>query len=115
MGEPPTVNRQIDPANAREVSREALVIGEPPLKACGYIPNMSRPLRNFAQFLKTASDGFKASLTDEEIAAQTQTSLRTTQRYLKSLRDAGLIEIERKRYYHPTFGWCNERFITWRL
>lgn len=71
-------------------------------------------MRNLDEFLNRLSgilDGGKTTLTDAEIAAQTQTSVRTTQRYLKRLRDTGTICVQNKRHLHHAYGWCNERTL----
>lgn len=54
---------------------------------------------------------FSLNLSDEEVSKLTQTSLRTSRRYLGHLVKRGVFETQRKRHFHHAFGWCNDRAI----
>lgn len=55
---------------------------------------------------------YRLPITDKELSNLTNTPLRSTRRYLKHLVDRGVFEVERKRHFHHSFGWCNERAIS---
>jgi response regulator of citrate/malate metabolism len=57
------------------------------------------------------NESFSRQITNEELAALTRESLSTVKRYLKHLQQAGVIESQSFRWYHPEYGWSNRRVL----
>jgi transcription initiation factor IIE alpha subunit len=87
--------------------------GPPTTNRLCYTQRMKIPqtkIGKFAHKLEKLAE-LKPTVTDLEVSLHTGVSLRSTQRYIATLKQSGLVEVENKRHLHYAFGWCNERTI----
>lgn len=73
-------------------------------------PKKIKGIKSFAKEVEALAD-IKPQVTDLEISKQTGVPLRSTQRYLASLKRDGIIRVENIKHLHYAFGWCNSRTL----